>query len=147
MSTSLEEKRSHDEPSSPELHHSHLAHELEQSPLEQKSSIFTIACCGFALISDGLQNNIFSLTGSIFGQLHGSAYSSHWSTQLANALTVGTILGQFGIGFLCDYKGRKWGIVLSTVLLVVGIILATAAHGANGSLTGFFWMYVSPARS
>ncbi len=73
--------------------------------------------------------------------IHGAGYTSHYATQLANALTVGTILGQFGIGFLCDYKGRKWGIVLSTVLLVAGIVLATAAHGANGSLTGFFWFF------
>lgn len=49
--------------------------------------------------------------------------------------------GQFSIGFICDYKGRKWGIVLSTAFLVIGIVLATAAHGANGSLTGFFWFF------
>ncbi|KAJ7085741.1 major facilitator superfamily transporter [Mycena belliarum] len=110
---------------------------------EQLSSAFTIACSGFALISDGLQNNIMSLTNVVFGQIYGSAYSSVWSTQLSNSLTVGTILGQLVIGYICDIKGRKWGIVLSTVLIVVGVILCTAAHGANGSFHGFLWMFTA----
>ncbi|KAJ7096464.1 MFS Git1p-related glycerophosphoinositol permease [Mycena crocata] len=109
---------------------------------ERLSSAFTIACSGFALISDGLQNNIMSLTNVVFGQIYGSAaYNSTWSTQLSNSLTVGTILGQLVIGWLCDVKGRKWGIVLSTILIVVGIILCTAAHGANESFHGFLWMF------
>ncbi|KAJ7343107.1 MFS general substrate transporter [Mycena albidolilacea] len=109
---------------------------------ERLSSAFTIACSGFALISDGLQNNIMSLTNVVFGQIFGSAaYTSFWSTQLSNSLTVGTILGQLAIGYLCDVKGRKWGIVLSTVLIVLGIVLCTAAHGANGSFHGFLWMF------
>ncbi|KAF7311391.1 MFS transporter [Mycena kentingensis (nom. inval.)] len=79
---------------------------------------------------------------SSFTQLYGSAaYNSVWSTQLSNSLTVGTILGQLIIGYICDVKGRKWGIVLSTVLIVIGIILCTAAHGANGSFHGFLWMF------
>ncbi|KAJ6597270.1 major facilitator superfamily domain-containing protein [Mycena vulgaris] len=111
---------------------------------ERLSSAFTIACSGFALISDGLQNNIMSLTNVVFAQIYGSAYNSVWSTQLSNSLTVGTILGQLVIGYICDVKGRKWGIVLSTcfqVLIVIGVILCTAAHGANGSFHGFLWMF------
>ncbi|CAK5277228.1 unnamed protein product [Mycena citricolor] len=109
---------------------------------ERLSSAFTIACAGFALISDGLQNNIMSLTNVVFTQLYGSAaYNSFWSTQLSNSLTVGTILGQVAIGYLCDVKGRKWGIVLSTVLIVLGIILCAAAKGAHGSFHGFLWMF------
>ncbi|KAJ6453466.1 MFS Git1p-related glycerophosphoinositol permease [Mycena vitilis] len=109
---------------------------------ERLSSAFTIACSGFALISDGLQNNIMSLTNVVFVQLFGSAaYNAMWSTQLSNSLTVGTILGQLVIGYICDVKGRKWGIVLSTVLIVIGIVLCTAAHGAHGSFHGFLWMF------
>ncbi|KAJ7766893.1 MFS general substrate transporter [Mycena metata] len=109
---------------------------------ERLSSAFTIACSGFALISDGLQNNIMSLTNVVFGQLFGSVvYNSARSTQLSNSLTVGTILGQLVIGYICDVKGRKWGIVLSTVLIVVGVILCTAAHGYRDSFLGFVWMF------
>ncbi|GAA6059719.1 hypothetical protein JCM10212_000247 [Sporobolomyces blumeae] len=115
-----------------------------QTRKEQLSGIFTIVCSGFALISDGLQNNIMTMTNVVFGQLYGSKlYTPARSTQVSNSLTVGTILGQVAIGLLCDYKGRKWGIVLSTVCIVVGIILATAAHGSGNDLEknflGFIW--------
>lgn len=126
----------------PQLSKDHDESRLEiLTTKERLSSAFTIACSGFALISDGLQNNIMSLTNVVFAQVYGSAYNSHWSTQLSNSLTVGTIFGQIIIGYLCDVKGRKWGIVLSTVMIVIGIILCTASHGANGSFIGFLWMF------
>ncbi|KAJ7047159.1 MFS Git1p-related glycerophosphoinositol permease [Mycena alexandri] len=131
---SIDSKAAQDSPKVPD-------HVLEVvSRKERLSSAFTIACSGFALISDGLQNNIMSLTNVVFGQLFGSvAYNSAWSTQLSNSLTVGTILGQLAIGYICDVKGRKWGIVLSTVLIVIGVILCTAAHG--NSFHKFLWMF------
>lgn len=127
-----------------DLHQSELAVVCEQTRKERLSGIFTIICSGFALISDGLQNNIMTLTNVVFGQLYGpKLYTSSYSTQVSNALTVGTIIGQVTIGLLCDYKGRKWGIVLSTVCIVVGVILATGAHGSGDNLqknfTGFIW--------
>ncbi|KAK4704660.1 hypothetical protein P7C70_g1551, partial [Phenoliferia sp. Uapishka_3] len=118
-------------------HVSRLAQERAFMKKETLSSVFTIACSGFALISDGLQNNIMSLTNVVFSQLYGTKYTAHWSTQLSNSLTVGTIIGQIGIGYLCDVKGRKWGIVSSTCMICIGIILVTASHGANGSFHGF----------
>ncbi|GAA5868941.1 hypothetical protein JCM16303_000312 [Sporobolomyces ruberrimus] len=118
---------------------------VQQSRKEKLSGIFTIICSGFALISDGLQNNIMTLTNVLFAQLYGpKLYTAAYSTQVSNSLTVGTIFGQICIGLLCDYKGRKWGIVLSTVCIVVGVILATGAHGSGDNLqrnfTGFIWM-------
>lgn len=59
------------------------------------------------------------------------------STRLSNSLTVGTILGQISIGILCDVAGRKAGIIVSTVCIVVGIILATAAKA--DTLIAFSW--------
>ncbi|GAA6005207.1 hypothetical protein JCM11491_002619 [Sporobolomyces phaffii] len=128
------------------LEKSQLAVGFEQSRREKLSGIFTIICSGFALISDGLQNNILTLTNVVFGQLYGpKLYTAAYSTQVSNSLTVGTILGQIMIGLLCDLKGRKWGIVLSTVCIVVGVILATAAHGSGDNLqrnfTGFIWFF------
>ncbi|KKA18620.1 GIT1 is required for uptake of glycerophosphoinositol [Rasamsonia emersonii CBS 393.64] len=63
------------------------------------SDLFTIFAAGFALISDGYQNNLI---------------------------------------LTCDYLGRKWAIVLTTLMIVVGGILATAAHGTT--INGMFWM-------
>jgi len=62
--------------------------------VEKHSSKWTIFAAGAGLISDGLQNNIMTLTNVLFGQLYGKAYTSAYSTQVSNALTVGTILGQ-----------------------------------------------------
>ncbi|KAJ8292394.1 Glycerophosphoinositol permease 1 [Rhodotorula toruloides] len=107
---------------------------------ERLSSAFTIACAGFALVSDGLQNNIM-LTNVLFAQIYGKAYSSSISTRLSNSLTVGTILGQVSIGIVCDLLGRKHGIVISTFCIVAGIIIVTASHGAHGALGGFFWCF------
>ncbi|BGP00663.1 Plasma membrane permease, mediates uptake of glycerophosphoinositol and glycerophosphocholine [Rhodotorula toruloides] len=107
---------------------------------ERLSSAFTIACAGFALVSDGLQNNIM-LTNVLFAQIYGKAYTSSISTRLSNSLTVGTILGQVSIGIVCDLLGRKHGIVISTFCIVAGIIIVTASHGAHGALGGFFWCF------
>lgn len=84
------------------------------------------------------------MTNVLFAQLYGpKLYTPDRSTQVSNSLTVGTIIGQITIGLLCDYKGRKWGIVLSTVCICVGVILATAAHGSGDNLernfAGFIW--------
>lgn len=38
----------------------------------------------------------------------------------------------------CDYLGRKTAIVFTTLMIVVGGILATASHGVT--INGMFWM-------
>jgi MFS family permease len=60
------------------------------------------------------------------------------STRVSNALLVGEIFGQVVIGLTCDYLGRKFAIILTTALIVVGGILATASHGITTD--GMFWM-------
>ncbi|KAG6810806.1 hypothetical protein H0H92_010284 [Tricholoma furcatifolium] len=49
------------------------------------------------------------------------------------------ILGQVSVGFICDRIGRKAGLVFTTLLIVLGATLATAAHGKGGSPDGLFW--------
>lgn len=58
-------------------------------------------------------------------------YTSTVSTRVSNALLVGEIFGQIVVGLTCDYLGRKTGIVLTTMMIVVGGILATASHGVT----------------
>jgi MFS family permease len=65
-------------------------------------------------------------------------YTSAVSTQVSNALLVGEIIGQITIGLTCDYLGRKVAIVLTTALIVIGGILATASSGTT--VSGMFWM-------
>jgi hypothetical protein len=101
------------------------------------SDIFTIVCAGFALISDGYQNNLMTMTNVVLESEYTKQYTSHWSTQVSNALLVGEIIGQITIGLTCDYLGRKVAIVLTTMMIVIGGILATASNGY--SISGLFW--------
>ncbi len=43
-------------------------------------------------------------------------------------------------GWAIDKLGRRTGIVFATLFLALGIILATAAHGATD--LGMFWMMI-----
>jgi len=65
-------------------------------------------------------------------------YTSTVSTRVSNALLVGEIFGQIVVGLVCDYLGRKVAIVTTTMMIVIGGILATAAHGTT--INGMFWM-------
>ncbi|KAK8147034.1 Plasma membrane permease, mediates uptake of glycerophosphoinositol and glycerophosphocholine [Beauveria asiatica] len=118
------------------------------SSKQSLSDIFTIKdtslirptkfCSGFALISDGYQNNLMTMTNVLFKKEYPHEYTSSVSTRVSNALLVGEILGQVVIGLTCDYLGRKTAIIATTLMIVVGGILATASHGVT--IDGMFWM-------
>ncbi|KDQ10576.1 hypothetical protein BOTBODRAFT_490216 [Botryobasidium botryosum FD-172 SS1] len=110
-----------------------------QSRREILSAYFTILCAGFALISDGYQNNLMTMTNVVFQRLYPHDYTSSVSTRVSNALLVGAIIGQIVVGFICDRIGRKTAIVTTTALIVIGATVGTAAHGAHGSVQGLFW--------
>jgi MFS family permease len=93
---------------------------------------------GFALISDGYHNNLMTMTNVVLKKEYSKEYTPAVSTQVSNALLVGEILGQITIGLTCDYLGRKFAIVLTTAMIVVGGILATASNGYT--ILGMFWM-------
>ncbi|KAI0652195.1 MFS Git1p-like glycerophosphoinositol permease [Trametes meyenii] len=99
----------------------------------------TIAAAAFGLISDGYQNNLMTMSNVVFKKLYPKDYTSDVSTRVSNALLVGAVLGQVSVGLLCDRIGRKAALVATTVLIIVGAIIGTAAHGANGSVQGLFW--------
>jgi MFS family permease len=107
---------------------------------QRLSDIFTIFCAGFALISDGYQNNLMTMTNVVLKAEYPKQYTSYYSTAVSNALLVGEIFGQIVIGLTCDYLGRKFAIVVTTLMIVVGGILGTAAHGVT--IQGMFWMLI-----
>ncbi len=79
-----------------------------------------------------------TMANVLFKKEYPDVYTSQVSTQVSNALLIGEIFGQVVIGLTCDYMGRKVAIVLTTLLIVVGGILATAASGIT--TLGMFWM-------
>ena len=108
------------------------------SQRQRLSDIFTVFCAGFALISDGYQNNLMTMTNVVLKAEYKKQYTAPVSTRVSNALLVGEILGQIVIGLTCDYMGRKAAIVITTLMIVIGGILATASHGVT--INGMFWM-------
>ena len=61
-------------------------------------------------------------------------------TRLSNSRLIGDIIGMLLFGLASDRIGRRWGIVGCTLLLVGGVVLATAAHGRT--IDGMLWMMV-----
>jgi len=110
-----------------------------RSSLEITSAYFTIAAAAFGLISDGYQNSLMTMGNVVFKTLYPQEYSSIVSTRVSNALLVGAIIGQLFVGVITDRLGRKFALVFTTLLIVVGATLGTAAHGAHGSVQGLFW--------
>ncbi|ABN66491.1 permease involved in the uptake of glycerophosphoinositol (GroPIns) [Scheffersomyces stipitis CBS 6054] len=102
--------------------------------------VLMILCAGFALISDGYQNNVMSMLNKVFAIEYPKEYTASMSTSVSNASLVGTILGQVAIGLTCDYLGRKWSIITATLFLILGTVLCAAAHGAT--VNGMFWMLI-----
>ncbi|GAB7345894.1 hypothetical protein MBLNU457_4134t2 [Dothideomycetes sp. NU457] len=105
---------------------------------QRLSDLFTIFCAGFALISDGYQNNLMTMTNVVLKSEYPKQYTSYYSTGVSNALLIGEIIGQITIGLTCDYLGRKFAIIATTLCIVVGGILATASSG--NTIQGMFWM-------
>jgi len=70
----------------------------------------------------------------IFGQLYKKGFTDEIATRLSNSYLIGEIFGQLFFGFLIDRIGRRTGIIFATLFLILGIILATAAHGTVRSV-------------
>lgn len=115
--------------------------DIKRNRRQRIADAFTVLAAGFALISDGYQNSLMTMMNVVFKERYGGdVYNATMSTRVSNALLVGEVIGMVVIGLTCDYMGRKTAIVATTILIVVGGIMATAAHGKTTE--GMFWMLV-----
>lgn len=55
--------------------------------------------------------------------------TSKINSRLSNSYLIGELFGMPFFGVLIDRVGRKTGIVAATAFLILGVVLATAAHG------------------
>lgn len=118
--------------------------EIRFDPVVQKitktSSVITVLVSGLALFSDGYNAQIIGYMNPLFSELYPTTMSKTIKTRLSNSFLIGEIFGMLFFGFLIDRIGRRTGIVFATLFLVLGIVLATAAHGT--SQLGMFWMMI-----
>ncbi|KAK3631722.1 hypothetical protein LTR56_016678 [Elasticomyces elasticus] len=84
---------------------------------------------------------IIGYMNPLFSELYKDAgFGSTIKTRLSNSYLIGEIFGMLFFGFLIDRIGRRTGIVFATLFLVLGVIIATAAHGTTP--LGMFWMMI-----
>jgi MFS family permease len=77
---------------------------------------------------------------ALFPDLYPDGFSKTIKTRLSNAYLIGEIFGMLFFGWVIDKIGRRTGIFMATFFLILGIIIATAAHG--NSQLGMFWMMI-----
>ncbi|KAI6950615.1 major facilitator superfamily transporter [Hortaea werneckii] len=95
---------------------------------------------GLAIGSDGFNTAIIGNVQILLGELYPNALTDGIYSRLSNAFLVGMIVGMLFFGGIVDQFGRKTGAVATTLLLVLGIVLSTAASGTTP--TGMFWMLI-----
>lgn len=126
--------------------------------VKKTSSIITVVVAGLALFSDGYNAQVIGYMEPFFAELYKQGWSDTIGTRLSNSYLIGEIFGMLFFGFLIDKIGRRTGVVFATAFLVLGIILATAAHGyvcfgrqdsfksicadSPQSQLGLFWMMI-----
>ncbi|KAF5104287.1 hypothetical protein DV451_000783 [Geotrichum candidum] len=116
----------------------------EEIALERKvqsrsgmAKYWPVVASGAGLFSDGYVNNSIGSVSTILGILYPNEYAD--STAISNVSSiafVGTVVGQLVFGYVSDYHSRKIGMIVSTVVLILFTILASASWGAGGSIYG-----------
>ncbi|KAF8211841.1 inorganic phosphate transporter [Mycena galopus ATCC 62051] len=102
------------------------------------SAIFSVIFAGIALSSDGYNAGIIGNMNLLFADLFPSALTPAMKTRISNSFFIGEIVGMLFFGSIIDRIGRKSGVLMTTLALIVGIILSAAAHG--GTPQGLLWM-------
>ncbi|KAK7457098.1 hypothetical protein VKT23_010400 [Stygiomarasmius scandens] len=104
------------------------------------SSILSVLVAGMALFSDGYNIQIIGYMNSVLTKLYPDVMTTEMKARLNNSILVGDVVGMIFFGSCIDRWGRRLGIFATTFFLVLGIVLATAAHGTTPA--GLLWMMV-----
>lgn len=75
----------------------------------------------------------------MLGKIYGDDFKKSPSVANINSITfAGTVLGMLFFGYTSDKFSRKWSLLVSTIILILFAILATASYGAGGNIHGMF---------
>ncbi|KIX08792.1 uncharacterized protein Z518_03449 [Rhinocladiella mackenziei CBS 650.93] len=118
-----------------------ISHAEPQKTYYSKQSVWLmILFSGLAIGSDGYNAAVIGNVELLLAILYPDALTDTMYSRLSNAFLIGMIVGMLLFGLVADQLGRKTGAVATTVLLVLGIALSTAANGTTD--TGLLWMLV-----
>ena len=122
------------------MHPDDKQEQIVPPPVSKATSIMTVLVGGVALFSDGYNAQIVGYMNPLLAQLYPKDYNGIMKTRMSNAFLIGEVFGMLFFGWGIDKLGRRTGIFWATIFLVLGIVLATAAHGAT--VNGMFWMMI-----
>ena len=102
---------------------------LEETQPKKRWNILTVLVAGVALFSDGYNAQNIGYMETFLSVLYKDALSSAMKARLSNSYLIGEIFGMLFFGVLIDRLGRRTGVVAATAFLIIGVVLAAAAHG------------------
>jgi MFS family permease len=84
---------------------------------------------GAALMSDGYQQGVMTMTNVLLGKVLGNSYTTSYKTMVSDPALVANIIGQVSLGFVCDRWCRKQlsSLLLCSSLLVLLSVLVLMA--------------------
>ena len=117
---------------------------IEKSPMygQQRFSISklgTIFACGAALFMDGYVNNSIGTVNTLLKGLYRDVMDKTTSETLTAIAFAGTVLGMLVFGYYSDAVGRKSGMIVSTIIILVFTALSAGAY-YKGSSKGMVQM-------
>ncbi|KAJ5128175.1 hypothetical protein N7448_008954 [Penicillium atrosanguineum] len=104
------------------------------------TSYLDVLVQGVALFSDGYNIQVVGYMLTVLAKLYPKETTADVKTRLSNSILIGDIFGMLLFGYCIDRFGRRLGVILTTLFLVLGITIATASHG--GTVQGMYWMMV-----
>lgn len=100
-------------------------------PSQRKNSRWSVVAAGAGLFSDGYINNSVGFLTTLFSDMYKPEYVGK-SAAIANIAAiafVGQVVGMLGFGFFVDKFGRKMGMMISCVGLILFSILCAGSWG------------------
>lgn len=91
----------------------------DNGPPARKASALDVLVQGAALFSDGYNIQIIGYMNSVLAKLYPKEMTTDVKTRLSNSILIGDVFGMIIFGLCIDRFGRKIGIILTTVFLVV----------------------------
>ncbi|KZT64586.1 MFS general substrate transporter [Daedalea quercina L-15889] len=91
-----------------------------------------------ALLCAAYYLNVFIIVDAVFEILYSGQYEA--LLQMWNAFFIGQIVGQISFGTLCDSVGPIVSLCASTLVILLGGILCTAACGIRRNTSGMLWL-------
>ncbi|WFC99818.1 hypothetical protein MYAM1_002564 [Malassezia yamatoensis] len=102
--------------------------------------IGSIAACGTALFADGYVNNSIGPVNTIFKKYLYKKYMTTQKTQVLTAIAfLGTVLGMVSFGYFSDAVGRKSGMIVATIIIIIFSALSSGSY-YKGDIDGMISM-------